>query len=360
MPSQMGEDGIGGTPGTNVYAQAHPLTSHALKTKMADRITEMKDQQELAEQDRKRLANARDDVIDHLEGGPAIRHEMGLEVAALHLQEKNLKQFGAERARTQSEHDRLVRKLKTIMDPRIDALTDRVKAQSKLEAASMKDAKAWLLQRTKYQKVASEKVRDRDSALSKLQAASQAEKEARLAEEQAKKDYEASRKDASKKVSEFHYIDTKYKTFASIEGQRKHDLQEEKRGLEKMRKIYRMEQKRIDESLVTEREQLHIRVRQAESAHSKAQRSLDRLKMKYKKWKAEQLEKSREVVRMKDLYDESQMDYASDRKDVLDAAAQKAGTHLERSSGWVNNDWAWDGVKDPDSDAADLQHQDRP
>eukprot|EP00448_Togula_jolla_P036632 CAMPEP_0170626028 /NCGR_PEP_ID=MMETSP0224-20130122/31110_1 /TAXON_ID=285029 /ORGANISM="Togula jolla, Strain CCCM 725" /LENGTH=404 /DNA_ID=CAMNT_0010952715 /DNA_START=45 /DNA_END=1256 /DNA_ORIENTATION=+ len=321
-------------------SDVHPVVNRALG-EMDGEMRELDDSAEAVKATQGKFGEAVNHSIAHRNSIEELRHSMKLKEAALRAEEHSLQMLKAEEKQLRRSHDQVSVKLRDVMTPKIDAAEQRLAVTTQDLAKEQQQLANWTAKEKAYKTAALRSVHERRAALQALR-----ESEAELAEAQRKqkedlKKYNAVKHEASDKVEAFKHVSAEYRAMVFKEKAEEDRAARKKKALEKLVGIFRLERKRLGESLEDGEAKLKRRMKTREKASTKEKKELEGLRKKYTSWTEQVRENARERASKQKAYEESLTNYADKRKEVLGAAEAKVTAQEKNATGWADDDWAW-------------------
>lgn len=149
------------------------------------------------------------------------------------------------------------------------------------------------------------------------------------------------RREAAEALEGYKYADAHYQAAKSREEESKDDAEKEAFSLKRLRHVAEIEEKRIDESTVEDKQQLVERARLLDAMHNKTLAALTEARQRYQVWQATAQQHSQAHAAEKASFDANAEKFKNDVTNVYHAAEAKAADSLMRRSRLTPDDWAW-------------------
>lgn len=326
-----------------LFPKAHPVVARAM-SKMKGDLEDLKEKQTITKSGREAYQSNQAITMARMVEGRNMRYEMQQKETKMKTLAHRLKTLEAESARVREEHDRIVVRLHSVMGPRIAAMERRLHKREEALSKAEDRLHGWSNLKNKYKASALLRLQDRDARLQQWEESRKALAKAQAEELAAHKAYESMRESAGHEIEAFKYASTKEDSAESQEQEAKEDRMHEEESVAKMRNVLKIEESRIDTSLVVGEERISRRVALARAEEAKAEANLKDEKARFAAWQAQERHREEEAAKVKAGFEKAEKEFADKRGQVLEKASDSA-VHRETASSDYSesDDWAWDG-----------------
>jgi len=336
------------------FPRVHPEVSKALSD-MDSKVTELNGKGKTAKESMEVLTNARTEATSHLTDGVALQHTMARLQASIRAQDEKLRGLQAQEGRFKREHDVHYSRLRTMMDPQIFTVKQRLHRHLKSLVKKQQELKSWDEAAEKYKKVALETLRERHHMLQMYKQAEEALTKAKEDVETADKNYQAEKKQASQQVGAYKFAEAKFRAAEEKEKVMEESTGREKMSLKKLRLVFKAQKRQMEDSLALAHGELQKRLRKGRLIREEAIQELQHAQERYAAWQQEQRTLTQNTAEKKQQYETASKAYADERGQVIREAEQKAGSQATSDSDWAWDDWAWQNdAHDPNREAEEV------
>lgn len=326
-----------------LFPKAHPVVARAMSNMKGD-LEDLKEKQFVTKNGRDAYQTTQAVTMARMVEGRNMKYEMQQKETKMKTLSRRLTTLEAESARVREEHDRIVVRLHSVMEPRISSMERRLRKKEDLLSKAEDRLRGWSNLKNKYKASALARLQDRDARLQQWEQSRQALEKAKADELTAHKAYEAMREDAGHEIEAFKYASTKADSAESQEQEAKDNRMHEEESVAKMRNVLKIEESRIDTSLVVGEERIQRRVARARAEEAKAESNLKDEKANFAAWQSQERQREMEASKVKAGFEKAAQAFADKRGEVLSKASDSA-VHRETASSDYSesDDWAWDG-----------------
>lgn len=326
-----------------MFPKAHPVVARAMGN-MKDDLQDLKAKASSTKNGRDAYEKDQSITMAHMMDGRRMRYEMQKRETKMKFLAHRLQKLEDEQARVREEHDRVVVRLHSVMEPRIKAMERRLHGREDKLSKAEQRLQGWTNLKSKYKASALVRLQDRDARLQSWESSRAALEKAKVEEREAKKSYETMREDANHEIEAFKYASTKADSAEAQEEEAKEDQAHEVESVDKMRNVLKVEENRIDSSLVVGEERIARRVAQARAEKVQAEAKLKETKAQFVAWQAQERNREEQAAKVKESFETAAKAFAEKRDQVLQNASNTAVHRETASSDYSeNDDWAWDG-----------------
>lgn len=331
----------------------HPLVGHALN-KMTGDLGDLAAAKSVAESDQQKLADVKGEASSQMGQGATIKRSMASTEALIHKYQAKLRTLGGQGVRIEDDKAQLERTLRDVMEPKIHNAETRVEKRRKGTEELQHKVDAWGEKQREYKANAMKRLEERRSGADELKAADEAAVKAQQEQAVAEEEYEKSRKEASRSVEEFRYVETRYKAAEDKVKEFEPEVAQEEKSLGHMKTVLQFEAHRIDEAEVAKKARLAELVKATEKQEEDQEHEMSLLKTRYSDWRESEKERAAVVAQRKSAYDSALGAYQDRHADVFAKAETNAAQRANKDADWGWDDWAWSGGANP-SDAQDEE-----
>lgn len=318
----------------------HPLVDRQLDG-MDESIKELKRKRVTADGERREMSVERASAMAHMNDAVGIQRE---EIRARDIEKtetKVIKKLENDHKKLEATHDSLYAKLDVIMAPKIKHAKVRIHKMSELVNKSVNLTQDWESRAKLARDQAVQFLRARREALKSLRASEQALAAAKRQHEEEEKKYRLAKMKANGKVEAFRFTDTEYKAALEKKKEREAAMNQAQSSVRKLKGIFEMEARRIDQALAIGKTRLDRKLRRVQRIKAEAGTAAKLLRERYTAWQAQQRKRAAQAAEKEAEYKATLKAYADKRREVFESAQSKAGERAEAVSDWAWDDWAW-------------------
>jgi len=336
------------------FPRVHPEVSKALSD-MDSKVSDLNGKGTTAKESMEVLTNARTEAIAHLTDGVALQHTMARLQARIRAQDDKLRGLQTQEGRFRREHDEHYARLRSMMDPQIFTIKERLHRHLRSLAKKQQELKSWDEAVEKYKKVALETLRERHHMLQMYKQAEEALTKAKNNVEMADKNYQEEKKLASQNVGAYKFSEAKFRASEEKEKVMEESASREKMSLKRLRIVFKAQKRQMEDSQAAAHGELQKRLRKGRLIREEAVKDLQHAQEQYAVWQQEQRTLAQNTADKKQQYETASKAYAEERGQVIQEAEHKAGSQATSDSDWAWDDWAWTGDShDPNREAEEV------
>merc|ERR1719361_82980 len=255
---------------------------------MDSKVVDLNGKGKTAKESAEVLTNARTEATAHLTDGVALQHTMARLQASIRAQDEKLQGLQAQEGRFRREHDLHYARLRSMMDPQIFTIKERLHRHLRSLAKKEQELKSWDGAVEKYKKVALETLRERHHMLQLYKQVEEALTKSKNDVEDADKKYEAEKKLASQNVGAYKFAEAKFRAAEEKEKAMEESTSREKMSLKKLRIVFKAQKRQIQDSLEAAHGELEKRLRKRRVIREEAIKELQHAHENYATWQQEQ------------------------------------------------------------------------
>jgi len=339
---------------SEAFPHVHPEVSKALSD-TDGKVSDLNGKGKTAKESMEVLTKARKQATAHLTDGVALQHTMARLQASIRAQDEKLQGLQAQEGRFRREHDVHYARLRSMMDPQIFTIKERLHRHLRSLAKKQQELKSWDEAVKKYKTVALETLRERHHLLKLYKQTEEALAKAKNDVDVADKNYQEEKKLASQNVGAYKFAEAKFRASEEKEKVMEERTSREKMSLKKLRIVFKAQKRQIEDSLAVAHGELQKRLRKGHLIREEAIKELQHAQERYTAWKQEQHTLAQNTAVKKQQYETASKAYAEERGQVIHQAEHKAGSQATSDSDWAWDDWAWGGDShDPNREAEEV------
>jgi len=340
---------------SKAFPRVHPEVSRALGD-MSGKVSDLNGKGNSAKESMKVLTSARTEAAAHLTDGVSLQHKMMRLQATIRSQDLKLQGLQAQERSFRRDHDVQYARLKTMMDPQIATIKDRLHKHMRALSVRQNEVKSWDDAVEKYKKVALETLRERHRLLQMYKKAEEALEKAKTDVEVTDKNYQEEKKTASQHVGAYKFAEAKFRATKDSEEAMEESSNREKMSLKKLRIVFKAQRRQVEESLAAAHYELEKRMKKNRQIREEDIQELQATQGEYTAWQQEQRARAKNAADKKQKYETASKAYSEERGQIYSAAEHKAGSQATDNSDWSWDDWAWGGDANDASRAAEEVH----
>jgi len=337
------------------FPRVHPEVGKALGD-MDSKVSELNGKGKTAKESMQVLANARTEATAHLKDGVILQHTISRLQASIRAQDEKLRGLQTQEGRFRREHDMHYARLRSMMDPQIFTIKERLHRHLRSLGKKQQELKTWDEAVEKYKKVALDTLRERHHMLQLYKQAEETLTKAKNDVEIADKKYQAEKKAASQHVGAYKFAEAKFRASEEKEKVMEESTSREKMSLKKLRIVFKAQKRQMEESLAAAHGELQKRLRKGRLIREEAIKELQHAQERYTAWQQEQRTLAHNTADKKQQYETASKAYSEERGQIIREAQNQAGSQATSDSDWAwGDDWAWTGDShDPNREAEEV------
>jgi len=311
----------------------HPSVEKALDG-MAGDLESLKESKLAAASVRGDLEGTVNDALHHMNDPYAMQRAIKKKEVQLRIDDGKVKALEKDAGRLRQTHDSLMTSLHRMLGPKVMFARQRLVKKEKFLHKEEEAARAWLAKKDQLKTSAMEVIKKRESSHQILLEAEAEMARAKKKEMVARMRYEHEITSTADKVQSYRYAETRYKAEVHHEHLARTAVEASRQSLHNLYSVEKVEQEKVDKSIVRRKEHLQRKMQTVEAARDKTSHELTDLAERYSSWEGKQRERTADVVKKSRETQEASRAYAARQQQVLDAASAKVTKDAEGAGDW--------------------------
>lgn len=311
----------------------HPSVEKALDG-MAGDLESLKESKLAAASVRGDLEGTVNDALHHMNDPYAMQRAIKKKEVQLRIDDGKVKALENDAGRLRQTHDSLMSSLHRMLGPKVMFARQRLVKKEKFLHKEGEAARAWLAKKDQLKVSAMEVIKRREASHKILLEAEEEEAQAKKKMKLARMRYEHEITGTADKVQSYRYAETRYKAEVHHEHLARIAVEASRQSLHNLYSVEKMEQEKVDQSIVRRKDHLRRKMQTVEAAREKTSHELTNLAERYRNWEGKQRERTADVVKKSQETQAASRAYAARQQQVLDAAAAKVTKDAEGAGDW--------------------------